>query len=133
MNNRLIILTEEDLHNIIRESVEKILNEVDGYEDVMKRANPAFDKSTLRGKITRALRPKKAQQFDKIHAGAKEMYDDAWSDESDNSHNYPSASDPYAVPSEEDRARRAKNNGIMHKYRLNQYGRRPYGYGSYCE
>lgn len=121
-NNKL---QEEYIRKIVKESVEAVLNEVDGYEDTMIKANPVFDKSSLRGKITRFFNPKKARQFDRIHDAAQERFDNAFKDSMKNfCDNFPNASDPYAIPSKEDLQRRDKDFEIMRKYNLGRNGYR---------
>lgn len=120
-----IRLTESDLHRIIKESVNKILNEVEGYENTMSKANPMFNKNTLRGKVTRLLNPKKAKQFDRIHKDAEKKYMDAKHSFVDNRYkNFPSASDPYANPSQENIERLNRDHGIMGKYKVGPNGLR---------
>ena len=128
---RVVRLTEGDLHRIVRESVIKTLNEVDGYEKTMLKANDKFGDNTVLGKMRRAFNPKKAQQFDRIHDNADKSYSDAWSDMLDNQMNFPSAADPYQRPSEEDVERAKRDYDIMHKYRVGRDGRRKYGIASY--
>ena len=125
MNKKLIRLTESDLHRIVKESVNRILNEVDGYEKTMLKANPNFDKSTIRGKIGRLFNPKKAQQFDRIHNNAEETFNNAKKDYWRNrNENLPSASDPYARPSQEDLERGYRDYNIMNKYKVGRKGLR---------
>ena len=125
-----IRLTEGDLHRIIKESVKRVLNEVDGYEKTMLKANKRLGDGAL-GKIGRAFNPKKAQQFDRIHNNAEKSYSDAWSDMLDNKTNFPSTADPYQRSSEEDIERAKRDYDIMHKYRVGRNGRRKYGIASY--
>lgn len=123
----MIRLTESDLHRIVKESVIRILNEVDGYEKTILKANNTLGNNTILGKLGMVFNPKKARQFDRIHDSAEERYHDAWSDELDNRDNFPSASDPYVTPSEDDIKRARKDYAIMHKYRVGRNGRRKYG------
>ena len=124
---RRIKLTESGLHRIVKESVKRILKEVDGYEKTMLKANDKFGDNTVLGKMRRAFNPKKAQQFDRIHDNADKSYSDAWSDMLDNQRNFPSAADPYQRPSEEDIERAKRDYKIMNKYRTGRYGKRNYG------
>lgn len=128
---RVVRLTEGDLHRIVKESVKRVLNEVDGYEKTMLKANDKFGDNTVLGKMRRAFNPKKAQQFDRIHDNADKSYSDAWSDMLDNKTNFPSAADPYQRSSEEDIERAKRDYDIMHKYRVGRNGRRKYGIASY--
>lgn len=123
--NKVIRLTESDLHRIVKESVNKILSEVDGYEKTMAKANPSFDNGTVRGKLTRLLKPNKAKQFDRIHHDAKERFDTAKKDWYRNfEDNFPNASDPYNTPSQEDIEKLDKDGSIMRKYNLGPNGKR---------
>lgn len=123
MKKKLIRLTESDLHNIVKESVDRILNEVEGYEKTMLKANPNFDKKTIRGKIGRFFNPKKAQQFDRIHDNAEETFNNANHDYWRNrSENFPSASDPHARPSQEDLERNDRDYAIINKYKVGRNG-----------
>jgi hypothetical protein len=122
---RLVRLTEGDLHRIIKESVVTILNEVDGYEETMEKANNFFDNSTFGGKMRRLFSPNKAKQFDRIHNNAEERFDDAEHSYWDNFYdNFPTAADPYARPSEEDIEKLNYDRGIMKKYNLGRRGYR---------
>jgi hypothetical protein len=122
---KLVRLTESDLHRIVKESVNRILNEVEGYENTMLKANPMFNKDTLRGKVTRFLNPKKANQFDRIHNNAEKNFKDASNSYWHNrSMNFPSAFDPHANPSQEDVNNLVRDKGIMDKYKVGQNGLR---------
>ena len=123
MYKKLIRLTEGDLHRIGKESVDRILNEVEGYEKTMLKANPNFNPNTIRGKFIRALYPEKARKFDRIHDNAEETFNNANHDYWRNrSENFPSASDPHARPSQADLERNDRDYAIINKYKVGRNG-----------
>jgi len=132
MANKLIRLTESDLHRIVKESVEIILAEVEGYQDTMTKANPVFNKNTIGGKVRRFFNPRKAKQFDRIHGDASKRFYDAERDQYNNrSESYPSAFDPRAVPDQDAIDRSEKNWAVMSKYNLGPNGFRNSRYEDY--
>jgi hypothetical protein len=70
---KVIRLTEGDLHRIVEESVNKILMEVDGYNNTMKK----FDQNTMSGKFRRLFNPKKYKQYQKLKQQGDMMGADA--------------------------------------------------------
>ena len=73
----IIRLTESDIHRIVKESVETILTEVEGYKNTMDKAEKQFDQNTFMGRMRSRLQPKKYQQLQRIKGNANTMGQEA--------------------------------------------------------
>ena len=68
-----IRLTESELHRIVEESVNKVLNEVEGYEDTTQKAEKKFNQNTFMGRLRSKLQPKKYRQYQRIQNQGNKM------------------------------------------------------------
>jgi len=68
-----IRMSEAQLHQIIKESIQSMLDEVAGYKDTMQKAGNNFNQNTFMGRIRSKLQPQKYQQYQRIQKQGDEM------------------------------------------------------------
>ena len=68
-----IRMSETQLHQIIKESIQSMLDEVAGYKDTMQKAGNNFNQNTFMGRIRSKLQPQKYQQYQRIQKQGDEM------------------------------------------------------------
>lgn len=61
-----IRMSEAQLHQIIKESIQSMLDEVVGFKDTMQKAGNNFNQNTFMGRVRSKLQPQKYQQYQRI-------------------------------------------------------------------
>lgn len=70
-------VSESQLHNIVKESINKVIQEVAGYQSTMQKANNQFNQNTMMGKLRSKIMPNKYQQYQRIQQQGNQMGQDA--------------------------------------------------------
>ena len=68
-----IRMPEAQLHQIIKESIQSMLDEVAGYKDTMQKAGNNFNQNTFMGRVRSKLQPQKYQQYQRIQQQGNQM------------------------------------------------------------
>ena len=58
-------VSESQLHNIVKESINKVIQEVAGYQSTMQKANNQFNQNTMMGKLRSKIMPNKYHEYHK--------------------------------------------------------------------
>lgn len=68
-----IRMSEAQLHQIIKESIQSMLDEVVGFKDTMQKAGNNFNQNTFMGRVRSKLQPQKYQQYQRIQQQGNQM------------------------------------------------------------